>query len=266
MEPQDFVTTHAGLDRFRNEIERKKILLSTQNEVRVQVAGVCQRDGQYQDLDETVTRDSFERIIERDVRDAIAEVKKSLEGANVTAPEVDRVLLIGGSSRIPLVRQQLREMFGHRVSELRNANTIIAEGAAIIDSYGLQPILARSLNAELSDGSLYEIFPSGLPVHPDVCQKEMNFICTDNRDGHARLVLKELAGRINSVRKLNKTNMSIPVSKTLPVPYNHERVAVNFAMDPDMVLHVTGKGATQEKGVHSEIYDLCFGLRLERAD
>lgn len=254
--PSDF-------DRLRTECERAKISLSTENKERIQVANISKFDGKYVDMNEYVSREDLNELIENDVNDSINEIKKALDAANVAAKEVDHVLLIGGSSRIPLVRKHLREMFGHRIVEIHNASTIIAEGAAIVDAEGLQPVLARSLNVELSDGILYEVFSPGIIADPNVCYKKLNFFCTDNRDGEAKLVIKDLAGRIDATRPLMKKVLSIPVSDVLPKPYQHERVTVDFALDKDMILHVSGKGATKEKGASCEIHDLCFGLRLE---
>jgi molecular chaperone DnaK (HSP70) len=251
-----------NMGRLYAECERAKISLSTKTEERVEVAGICKYRNQYQDMDVRVSRNEFNGLINNDINDAINEVLKTLENANVTVREVDQVLLIGGSSRIPLVRQGLREMFGHRIAEVKNANTIIAEGAAIIDAEGLQPVLARPLNVELSDETLFEVFGSGFVANSNVCRKKVHFFCTDNRDGEAKLVLKELAGRIAPTRRLTKEVLSIPVSSQLPQPYEHERVTVEFALDDDMVLHISGKGATQSKGSSCQIYDLCFGLRL----
>ena len=252
------------MGRLYEECERAKISLSSKTEERVEVARICKYKNQYQDMNVSVTRNDFNDLINNDINDAINEVLKTLENANVTVREVDQVLLIGGSSRIPLVRQELREMFGHRIAEVKNVNTIIAEGAAIIDAEGLQPVLARPLNVELSDETSFEVFGSGFVTNSNVCRKKIHFFCTDNRDGEAKLVLKELAGRIAFTRRLTKEVLSIPVSSQLPQPYEHERVTVEFALDDDMVLHVSGKGATQSKGSSCQIYDLCFGLRLER--
>jgi len=263
IEPNKLNILPSDLDRLRSECERAKIGLSTKTTEAIRVASIWRRDGKLLDMDFHISRTDFNKLIESDVEESLSEVKKALETANVNAKEVDQVLLIGGTSRIPLVRDRLRDLFGHRIVEVQNANTIIAEGAAVVDAMGLQPSLARSINVELSDGTLYEIFKEGLVADTNVCRKKINFFCTDNRDGEAKLVIKDLAGRVSATKPLLKTVLSVPVSSTLPIPYQHERVTVEFALDDDMVLNVSGKGATQKEGVGSHIYDLCFGLKLQ---
>jgi len=249
-------------DRLLEECERAKISLSSKDKENVQVAQLCHYNGRFQNLSETVSRADFDNLINMDINDAIGEVEQALEVAGITSREVDIVLLVGGSSRIPLLHKYLREKFGARMHEVARADAIIAEGAATIDALGLQPVLARSVNVELSDGSLYEIFKAGEIASPDICHKQVNFFCTDNRDGQAKLVIKEIAGRKSSARTLTNEVLNIPVSKTLPKPYNHERVIADFALDEDMVLHVSAKGATQDTGAKREIYKLCFGLKI----
>lgn len=253
----------SNLDRLRTECERAKISISSENSETIRVASLLKLAEEFYDIDEPLDRDIFNNLINNEVESAIFQINKALEVANITSQEIDLVLLIGGSSRIPFVRHKLREIFGYRIVEIPNANTIISEGAAIIDAEGLQPVLSRPFNVELSDNSLYEVFPAGIIADKNICHKAVNFYCTDNRDGQAKLILKELAGRTNSSRPLMKNFLNIPVNQELPTPYNHERVSVDFALDEDMILHVAGKGATQENGAKCQIFDLCFGLRLE---
>ncbi|MDO8723307.1 MAG: Hsp70 family protein [Syntrophales bacterium] len=249
-------------DRLLEECERAKISLSSKEKENIQVAQLCHYNGRFQNINEPISRADFDDLINRDIKDAIGEVEQALDVAGITSREIDIVLLVGGSSRIPLLHKYLREKFGARMHEVERADAIIAEGAATIDALGLQPVLARSVNVELSDGSLYEIFKAGEIANPDICRKRVNFFCTDNRDGQAKLVIKEVAGRKSSARPLTNEVLSIPVNPDLPSPYNHERVTADFALDEDMVLHVAAKGATQVAGSTSEIYKLCFGLKI----
>ena len=249
-------------DRLLEECERAKIALSSKETESIQIAQLCHYNGRFQNINEPVTRSDFDVLIDMDVKDAMGEIEQALEVAGISSREVDIALLVGGSSRIPLLHKYLREKFGARMHEVERADALIAEGAATIDALGLQPVLARSLNVELSDGSLYEIFKAGEIANPEICHKRINFFCTDNRDGQAKLVIKELAGRKSSARPLTNEVLSIPVDSDLPRPYNHERVTADFALDDDMVLHIAARGATQTAGANCEIYKLCFGLRV----
>lgn len=244
-------------DRYLARCEAAKLMLSESISADLDVTSAFRVDGRVYDITQRVTRDDFEAQIGIDVRDAMAKVDSVIEEARLTPRDVDRVLLIGGSSRIPFVRREMQERFGSRVIYVPNADTIIAEGAARVDYLGMHPVLARSLGVRLADGAFYELFPAGTVAKPGACEKRINFFCTDNRDGEAKLVLVEKY----EGREMNERVLGIPVSPVLPRKYNDcERVSVTLSLDEDLILHVSGKGATQERGASAEYHDLLFAL------
>lgn len=247
-------------DRLRAECERCKIALSGSEEHSVQLADFLRHGQDILDLNEPVTRRVFEDLIREDTVDAWALVDRVLEQAGLSDSDIDLALLIGGTSRIPMVRKEMQDRFGTKMVQVKNADTIIAEGAAIVDSLGIHPVLARPICIELSNGEHYEIFGTGDVAKPEVCRKEVALFCTDNRDGQARLVIKEGQGR-RADRFVTKKVLSIPVCPKLPKPYNHERVIARFALDADLVLKVSASGAVHPEGAQTELFDLCFALK-----
>lgn len=258
LRPPDVRLGPSAKDRYLAECERAKITLSAVEAERLEVAQAVQCDHRVYDIDQSVTRGDFESLIQLDVKDALGEVDRAVEEARLTGREVDLVLLIGGSSLIPLVQREMAERFGARIVHVPNAATIIAEGAALIDSLGMQPVLARSVGVRLADESFYEVFPAGTMAKPDICQKTINFFCTDNRDGEAKIILLE---RMEQKELTKPQVLSVPVSSELPKKHaDHERVVVDFKLDQDLVLHVTAKAATQAKGGSLAVHDLLFAL------
>jgi molecular chaperone DnaK (HSP70) len=244
-------------DRYLARCEAAKIILSEEPSADLDVASAFHVNGKIYDVTQRLTRADFESEIRIDVRDAIAKVDSVIEEASMATSDIDIVLLIGGSSRIPMVRREMQERFGSRVTYVKNADTIIAEGAARVDYLGMQPVLARSLGVRLVNGAFYELFPAGTLAKPGVCEKSVNFFCTDNRDGEAKLVLVEKY----EGREMNERVLGIPVSRDLPRKYNDcERVTVRLSLDNDLILRVFGKGATQAQGASAEYHDLLFAL------
>lgn len=244
-------------DRYLAECERAKIELSEKLSDRLDIASAFRANGSVYDVSQQLSREDFESQVSIDVHDAMAKVDAVIEEARLTPGDVDLVLLIGGSSRIPLVKREMQERFGYRIAHVKNADTIIAEGAALIDYLGLRPVLARSLGVRLSDGAYFELFPAGTLAKPGICEKTINFFCTDNRDGEAKLVLVEKY----EDREINERVLGIPVSRSLPARYNDsERVSVTLSLDEDLILRVFGKGATQQTGAAAEYHDLLFAL------
>src|SRR5439155_1733082 len=91
--------------------------------------------------------------------------------------------------------------FGAAICDLSNAQTIIAEGAAVIGFHGFQPFLAHPVRLMLSGGSSLPVFDRDT-VMPAEAHKETTLFCTDNRDGEARLVMAEQARPEEMVRYL----------------------------------------------------------------
>jgi molecular chaperone DnaK (HSP70) len=244
-------------DRYLGRCEAAKLILSEELSADLDVTSAFRVNGRVYDVTQRLTRDDFESEIGIDVRDAMLKVDSVIEEARLTPRDVDRVLLIGGSSRIPFVRKEMQDRFGSRVVYVQNADTIIAEGAARVDYLGMHPVLARSIGVRLADGAFHELFPAGTVAKPGVCQKGINFFCTDNRDGEAKLVLVEKY----EGQEMNERVLGIPVSPVLPKKYNDcERVSVTLSLDDDLILHVSGKGATQERGASAAYHDLLFAL------
>lgn len=248
--------------RFGAECERAKIRLSSVDNERILVEQFFHREGQEYHLDEKITRQQFEGLIASDIQAALTQVDKALSQASLTADEIDAALLIGGSSRIPLLRTEMNTRFGARAIDVPNADTIIAEGAAIIAKNDWLPYLARPIQVLLADRSVYTVFESGHVLKPEACRKEINFYCTDNRDGEARLVVAETRRPGDSTSIQTKHILNIPVSSELPAPYNHERISSIFEIDENLVLWVNAWSATQGEVVSSPLHDLCFGLRV----
>ncbi len=258
----DLVAPHGGTRaRLWEECERGKIALSNTLDTKVQVAQLFRGGGRDFDLDEPLDRPGFEKLIRQDVDAAFHIVDRVLTDARVTESEVTRVLLIGGTSQIPVVRQEMEKRFGARLVEVPNADTIIAEGAAIVAQEDLCPFLQRPVQIRLADETLYTVYEAGTLAIPDGNQKSLTLFCTDNRDGMAHLVIAERLRSGDPSSAVTKDIVDIGVSPKLPAPYEHERVYATFSIDRDLVLQVRAHSATQQKLATAEIYDLAFGLR-----
>jgi actin-like ATPase involved in cell morphogenesis/N-acetylneuraminic acid mutarotase len=115
----------AGLVRLRRECTAAKEALSADTDVTIPVLLPAAR------TTVTLTRDSFEEMIRPRLGDTIAVLERALAGAGVTMETLDRILLVGGSSRIPLVRRTVEEATGRRVTTDADPKFSVALGAAL---------------------------------------------------------------------------------------------------------------------------------------
>ncbi|MBN1653772.1 MAG: Hsp70 family protein [Deltaproteobacteria bacterium] len=125
-------------NRFRCELksaaEKAKIRLSDEQVARVEVLGILRdEDGDVVDVDVELTRDYLNRILEPVIDSIIRLTSDVISGANMTKELIDKVLLVGGSSRIPRIIQAIEEEFGpHKVLVYERPMLAVAEGAAIL--------------------------------------------------------------------------------------------------------------------------------------
>lgn len=260
----EFVLPPSDQDRLAFEAERRKIELSRHLETEAALSNfyrLRQGDrGQVVQLQERITRGTFEALIARDIDAAMHQVELTMEKAGISADEVDRVLMIGGTSLVPAVAEALRLVFGpFRVVGVPNAPTIIAEGAAIVAHHDWKPYLVYPLGVRLSDDTYHPVFDAGSVLLPDMKVTELTFYCTDHRDGVARLIIAE---QKRHKEWLTKCLMPIKVNPTLRNT-RVERVHTEFMFDEDLILRVSGYGSVEAKRAYGQVHDLCFGLRRQ---
>ena len=119
---------------LKKKSEKAKVQLSEMKQTEVIVPGLLKdANGNLIDVEVEITRTKFEQMIEPDVKHSIDIVKKALVGAGLTSGQIDNILLVGGSSTIPLVQRALKDTFGEQ-KILKNVDPMmcVAYGAAII--------------------------------------------------------------------------------------------------------------------------------------
>lgn len=242
-----------------HDVEFSKIDLSLKHNSSIERFDFYSDNQRSYNLFQDINRSQFESLIQLQIQDAMALVDKILHDARLQPSQINQVLLIGGTSRIPLLINEMHKTFGlTKVIELPNADTVIAEGAAIISYHNWQPYLVQPINVQLADQDHYTVFESGTILKPDTAKKEVVFFCTDNREGEGRLIITtNLDNREHQVKEI----INVPISKVLQNIYK-ERIVADFRIDRDVILQVSAKGSVQDKPVYTDIHDLCYGLRF----
>ena len=245
-----------------NEVEIGKIELSKDeiSEISVELVDFYEDDkNKVYNLSQDIKKEHFESLIQEDVKDAMNLVDKVLSESKIKSSQVHQVLLIGGTSQIPLLKSEMYQTFGFtKVIELGNADTIIAEGAAIISYNNWQPYLVRPICIKLCDESHYTIFDTGTILIPSSAKKNVALFCNDNTEGEGRLIITE---QLSDNEYKFKKMINIPVSEVLRDIYT-ERIFAEFEVDQDIVLNISAKGSIKNKAVYPDIHDICYGLKF----
>jgi molecular chaperone DnaK len=250
-------------DRFWMESERAKINLSSEKETRVRVPRFLEGNDPI-DLGADLTRKEFEALIENEVDRAVACALRCVAAARLTPSSIDYVIMVGGTSLIPLVRDRLQERFGTKVQVTKEPDAAIARGAAIVAAEEWKPVNAVTLGCELARGEFYTFLKRGEPLVATNSKKSV-FYCTDPRHGSATFVF---------ARKPNDDSSEvIPTGELLQVPVQHEfpkefreldRLIVRSSVTKDATLLIDVTHSGTGKTAEHEIADVSFGLHLKR--
>ena len=246
------VISKPNRDRLKYVAEKEKIELSTSINTDVLLSSF------YNDIDLNVhiTRNEFEKLIAKEIDEAYSALINTVENSDYSTSEIETVLMIGGTSLIPSIFNNVIKKYGSKVVHLKNANSVISEGASIISYYDFKPYLVNPIKIKLFDDSDYIVFEKNMILNNN--SKSIKFFCTDNRDGEARLIIMEGAE--------TKKVINIEVNSELPKPYNHERINTEFKIDEDLILNIAAKGATKEKTNADTVHELRYGLMLGDID
>ncbi len=229
----------AFLQGLRLAAERCKIELSRAPEAELRAAALERRFTWHR----TVTRDEFERRIRPFVARTLDSCARALLDARLAAGDIDEVVLVGGSTRIPFVRAEVERFFGRRPHTELNPDEVVALGAAVqghVLGGGTRELLLLdvtplSLGLETMGGAVSKVIVRNSPIP---CQATETFTTyADDQTGidfHVVQGERELA---RDCRTLGRFKLAgIP-----PMPAGMARVAVRFALDADGILTVTAR-------------------------
>ena len=261
---REFATDNGGIDlkkdpmalqRLKEAAEKAKIELSNATSAEINLPYITAVDGMPKHLVKTLTRAKFETLCDDLFRRSIEPCRKALEDAHLRASEIDEVLLVGGSTRIPKVQELVKEFFGKEPNKSVNPDEVVAIGAAIqggvlagdVKDVLLLDVTPLSLGIETLGGVMTKLIESNttIPVH-----KEQVF--STAADNQPSVEIRVLQGE----RPMAKDNKQIGIfhlDGIAPAPRGIPQIEVSFDIDTNGILSVSAKDKSTGKEQHIRI-------------
>ena len=144
-----------ALQRLKEAAEKAKIELSSSNSTEINLPYIMPVDGIPKHLVKTLTRSAFEQLADDLIRRSLEPCKKALKDAGLSTSDIDEVILVGGSTRIPRIQEEVEKFFGKKPSKGVNPDEVVAIGAAIQGGV---------LTGEVKDVLLLDVTPLSLGI------------------------------------------------------------------------------------------------------
>ncbi len=233
-----------ALQRLKEAAEKAKIELSSAVQTTVSLPFITSVEGEGpKHLEIDLTRGKFEELIDDLVKKTAGSVKSAMKDAGVSAGEIDEILLVGGSTRIPMVQKLVEELAGKPPRKDINPDEVVAAGAAI---------QAAVLGDEMQDMVLVDVIPLSLGIETlgDVCDvliernssipTKIERTYTTAADSQSTVEVHVLQGERKQA-SANKSLGSFHLTGIPPAPRGIPQIEVSFDIDANGILNVTAK-------------------------
>lgn len=232
-----------ALQRLKEAAEKAKIELSSSTQTSINLPFITATADGPKHLTDTLSRSKFEQLIGHLVRRTVTPMKKALEDAKLNRDQIDEVILVGGSTRIPLVQETVKKFFGKTPNRSVNPDEVVAMGAAIqggvlsqdISDVLLLDVTPLNLGIETLGGVMTTLIEANTTI--PTRKQEMFSTAADNQPSVEIHVLQGNRDLVIHNRTIGKFHLDgiPPARRGIP------QIEVAFDMDADGILNVSAK-------------------------
>ena len=238
-----------ALQRLREASEKAKVELSSAQESSINLPFITAGAAGAKHLDISLTRSKFEQLTEHLIQKTLEPCKTVLKDANLTINDIDEIIMVGGSTRIPAVQKAVKEFFNKELNLSVNPDQVVASGAAV---------QAGVLSNEIKDVLLLDVTPLSLGIETlggvmtalisknTTIPARKSEIFSTAEDNQTTVSIHILQGE-RSMAKDNKTLGRFDLSDIPPAPRGIPKIEVSFDIDSNGIIHVSAKNEATGK-------------------
>jgi molecular chaperone DnaK len=257
-----------AMQRLKDAAEKAKIELSSSQKTNVNLPFITADQTGPKHLSIDITRPKFEQLVADLVKRTLGPCEKAIKDAKVTKDEIDQVILVGGSTRIPRIQEAVKEFFGKDPSKGVNPDEVVAVGAAIqggvlsgdVKDVILLDVTPLSLGIETLGGVMTKLIEANTTIPTSKTE-----VFSTAADSQTSVEIHVLQGeRVKAVD--NRTLGRFHLDGIPPAPRGIPQVEVTFDIDANGVLNVSAKdkATTKEQKIRIESSSGLSDQEIER--
>ncbi|GAL83921.1 molecular chaperone DnaK [Sporocytophaga myxococcoides] len=257
-----------ALQRLKEAAEKAKVELSSSTSTEINLPYIMPVDGVPKHLVRQLTRAKFEQLADSLIKRTLEPCKKALKDAGLSVDKINEVILVGGSTRIPRIQEEVEKFFGKKPSKGVNPDEVVAVGAAIqggvltgeVKDVLLLDVTPLSLGIETMGG----VFTKLIEANTTIPSKKSEVFSTAS-DSQPSVEIHVLQGE-RPMSRDNRTIGRFHLDGIPPAPRGVPQIEVTFDIDANGILHVSAKdrGTGKEQKIRIEASSGLTDAEIEK--